>query len=79
MDVLFTRTFMPLWVLVLALALFLPVRQFIWVIYVRRAMRQGDVDEEQRQRLKRRAGATSALLSFVFSYLYASHLFQDAP
>jgi hypothetical protein len=79
MDALFTKDFMPLWAMVLALALFLPVRQLIWVIYVRRAMRQGDVDDDERTRLKRRAGLTSALLSFVFAYLYASHLFEPGP
>ena len=79
MDVLFTKTFAPLWALVLALALFLPVRQLIWVIYVRRAMRSGDVDEEERLRLRRRAGVTSALLCFVFAYFYTSHLFQSGP
>lgn len=79
MDVLFTKTYMPLWALVLALALFLPVRQLMWVIYVRRAMRQGEVDDDERRRLKRRASVTSALLSFVFAYLYTSHLFQGAP
>ena len=70
---------MPLWAFALAVALFWPVRQLIWVIYVRRAMRQGEVEEEERARLKRRAGMTSALLSFVFAYLYTSHLFQDVP
>ena len=79
MDVLFTKTYMPLWALILALALFLPVRHLIWVIYVRRALRQGEVGEDEHRRLKRRAGVTSALLSFVFAYLYASHLFQGAP
>ena len=70
---------MPLWAFALAVALFWPVRQLIWVIYVRRAMRQGEVEEEERARLKRRAGVTSALLSFVFAYLYTSQLFQDVP
>ena len=70
---------MPLWAIALAVALFWPVRQLIWVIYVRRAMRQGEVEEEERARLKRRAGVTSALLSFVFAYLYTSQLFQDVP
>lgn len=79
MEILFTRTFLPLWALLLALALFLPVRQLIWVIYVRRALRKSDIDEEERARLKRRAGVTSALLSFVFAYFYTSHLFQDVP
>jgi hypothetical protein len=79
MEILFTKTYMPLWVLVLALALFLPVRQLMWVIYVRRAMRRGEVDEEESRRLKRRAAVTSALLSFVFAFLYTSHLFQGGP
>ena len=79
MEALFTKPFMPLWALLLALALFFPVRQLIWVIYVRRAMRHAEIDEAERARLKRRAGVTSALLSFVFAYLYASHLFQDGP
>lgn len=79
MDALFTKNFMPLWAVVLALALFLPVRQLIWVIYVRRAMRQGEVDEQERTRLRRRAGVTSALLSLVFAYLYTSHLLGRGP
>ncbi len=79
MEALFTQDFMPLWAFALALALFFPVRQLIWVIYVRRATRQGEVDEEQRARLKRRAGITSALLCFVFAFVYTMHLFRDAP
>ncbi len=79
MEALFTKDFMPLWGLALALALFFPVRQFIWVMYVRRDNRQGEVDEEQRAHLKRRAGVTSALLCFVFAFIYAMHLFRDAP
>lgn len=79
MDALFTEAYMPLWALALALALFFPVRQFIWVIYVRRAMRRAEVDEAEKARLKRRAGVTSGLLCFVFSYLYTSYLFQGAP
>lgn len=79
MEALFTKDFMPLWALALALALFFPVRQFIWVMYVRRANRQGEVDEEQRVGLKRRAGVTSALLCFVFAFIYTMHLFRDVP
>ncbi len=79
MEALFTQDFMPLWAFALALALFFPVRQLIWVIYVRRATRQGEVDEEQRARLKRRAGITSALLCFVFAFVYTLHLFREAP
>ncbi len=79
MEALFNQDLMPLWAFALALALFFPVRQLIWVIYVRRATRQGEVDEEQRARLKRRAGMTSALLCFVFAFVYAMHLFREAP
>jgi hypothetical protein len=79
MEALFAKDFMPLWALALALALFFPVRQFIWVMYVRRDMRQGDVEEGERTRLKRRAGVTSALLCFVFAFVYTMHLFRDVP
>jgi type VI protein secretion system component VasK len=79
MEALFTEAFMPLWALVLALALFFPVRQLIWVIYVRRAARKAEVDAAERARLKRRAGVTSALLSLVFAFLYTSYIFQDVP
>ena len=79
MEALFAKDFMPLWGFALALALFFPVRQFIWVMYVRRAMRQGEVEDGERSRLKQRAGMTSALLSFVFAFVYAMHLFRDAP
>ena len=78
MEALFTKDFMLFWVLALGLALFFPV-QLIWVIYVRRAARQEEVDEAGRERLKRRAGVTSALLCFVFSFVYTMHLFRDAP
>ncbi len=79
MEALFAKDFMPLWALALALALFVPVRQLIWVIYVRRANRQGETDEAGRAHLKRRAGVTSALLCFVFASVYAMQLFRDTP
>ena len=79
MEALFARDFMPLWALALALALFIPVRQLIWVMYVRRANRQGETDEAGRAHLKRRAGVTSALLCFVFAFVYAMQLFRDTP
>ncbi len=78
MEALFTKDYMLLWALVLALALFLPVRRLIWVIYVRRAARQGEPDEAERARLRRRAGWTAALLCFVFSYLYSAYLLGGA-
>ncbi len=76
MEALFTPQYAPLWGLVLALLLFLPVRQLIWVLYVRRARKAADIDEAESRRLKRRASVTSALLCFVFSMIYAHQLFQ---
>jgi hypothetical protein len=64
-----------LWTLALAAALYLPVRKLIWVLYVRRAERDGNEDAARRGALKRRAGITAALLSFVFAYLYVATVF----
>ncbi len=57
---------------VLAAALFLPVRRLIWVIAVRRAERRLDrpTDDGERQALRRRAGWIAALVGLVFSFLY---------
>lgn len=79
MEALLTRDYWLFWMAVLALALFFPVRKLIWVLYVRRALRRGTVDEAERQRLLRRAGATAALVCFVFSYLYTDQLFRPGP
>ncbi len=67
----------PLWVVVLSTALFLPVRQLIWVLYVRKKQKaQGEVSEEEQKNLKKRASFTSILLCIVFSYLYVSQVFN---
>jgi hypothetical protein len=60
------------WTLVLAVALFYPVRQLIWTLSVRREERQlgGPTDETRRSALKRRASVTAALLCFIFAVLY---------
>jgi hypothetical protein len=79
MEALFTRDFFLLWMAVLALALFFPARQLIWVLYVRRAERQGATDEAERRRLRRRAGVTAALICFVFAFFYTDYLFGDRP
>ena len=76
MASLFTAEYAWVWIVALGLALFIPVRQLIWVLYVRRAERDGEEDPERRNRLKQRAGWTSALLCFVFSYFYVSNLFS---
>lgn len=79
MEVLFTKDYWLLWAVLLGLALFLPVRQLIWVLFVRRAERSGPIESDQRQSLKRRAALTSALLSFIFAVIYSQHLFKDGP
>ena len=79
MEALFTKDYVLLWAGALGLALFLPVRHLIWVIYVRRAVRKAEVDETERARLKRRAGVTASLICFVFAYLYMANLLGDAP
>lgn len=79
MEALFTKDYLWLWTLVLTAGLFLPVRQLIWVLYMRRAQGRGTVDEADGRRLKKRATITAALLSFVFSVFYTSYLFQGQP
>ena len=65
--------------MVLAGARFLPVRQFIWILSVRRALRHGGeemVGAAEQQRLKRRAGVTAGLLCFLFALAYVNYLFK---
>ena len=79
MAELFTEKYALIWIVALAAALFFPMRQMIWIISVRRAERDGDQNEERRGALKKRAGVTSALLAFVFAYLYTTVMFDGAP
>jgi len=67
----------PIWVIVLSVALFFPVRQMIWVLYVRKKQKsQTTVSEEEKIVLKKRATFTSVLLCIVFSYIYVSQVFN---
>ena len=67
----------PIWVVIFSTALFFPVRQLIWVLYVRRKQKeQKTVSDDEKRFLKRRATFTSALLSIVFSYLYVTQVFN---
>ena len=60
----------PIWVVVLTTALFFPVRQLIWVLYVRKKQKsQKVVSDEEKKVLKKRSNFTSLLLCVVFSYL----------
>ena len=67
----------PIWIIVLSVALFFPVRQMIWVLYVRKKQKsQGTVSEEEKITLKKRASFTSLLLCIVFSFIYVNQVFN---
>ena len=67
----------PIWVVVLTTALFFPVRQMIWVLYVRKKQKsQKIVSDDEKKQLKKRATFTSILLCVVFSYLYVIQVFN---
>ena len=67
----------PIWVVVLTAALFFPVRQMIWVLYVRKKQKsQKTVSDDEKMVLKKRATFTSVLLCIVFSYLYVTQVFN---
>jgi len=67
----------PLWIIVLSAVLFFPVRQLIWVLYVRKKQKtQKIVSDEEKKNLKKRASFTSILLSIVFSYIYVNQVFN---
>ena len=66
-----------IWVIVLSAALFFPVRQLIWVLYVRKKQKsQKTISGDEKEYLKKRATFTSVLLSIVFSYLYVGQVFN---
>jgi hypothetical protein len=65
----------PIWTLVLAAALFFPVRQLIWVLHVRKKQKkQKLVSDEEINILKKKATFTSIFLSLVFSYIYVNQV-----
>jgi len=67
----------PIWVVLLSTVLFFPVRQLIWVLYVRKKQKsQKVVSEEEKKILKKRATFTSVLLCIVFSYIYVNQVFN---
>jgi len=67
----------PIWIILLSLGLFFPVRQMIWVLYVRKKQKsQKEVSDDEKKILKKRATFTSVLLCIVFSYLYVTQVFN---
>ena len=80
MEALFTSEYRYLWIVLMTAALFIPVRQLIWVMTVRRAIRKGgkeEVGDAEQKRLKKRAACTAALVCFLFSLAYVSVLFRE--
>ncbi len=78
MEAIFSPDYAYLWAIILGIALFFPVRNLIYVLYVRRAMRtlQSELPQEETARLRRRASITAGLLCFVFAAIYTTHLFN---
>ena len=67
----------PLWIILLSVALFFPVRQLIWVLYVRKKQKaQKTVSDDEKKKLKKRATFTAVLLCIVFSYIYVNQVFS---
>ncbi len=67
----------PIWVIILTVALFFPVRKLIWVLYVRKKQKsQKTVSDDEKKQLKKRSTFTSLLLCIVFSYLYVIQVFN---
>jgi len=67
----------PLWIILLSMVLFFPVRKLIWVLYVRKKQKiQKIVSDEEKKTLKKRATFTSILLCIVFSYIYVNQVFN---
>ena len=67
----------PFWIILLGTVLFFPVRKLIWVLYVRKKQKtHGEVTEDDKKNLKKRANFTSVLLCIVFSYLYVTQVFN---
>ena len=67
----------PIWVIILSVSLFFPVRQMIWVLYVRKKQKsQKIVSDDEKKILKKRASFTSVLLCIVFSFIYVNQVFN---
>jgi len=67
----------PIWIILLTTVLFFPVRQLIWVLYVRKKQKsQKAVSDNEMKSLKKRSTFTSLLLCIVFSYLYVGQVFN---
>ena len=67
----------PLWITLLSIVLFFPVRKLIRVLYVRKKQKsQKSISEDEKNSLKKRAPFTAILLCIVFSYIYVKQVFN---
>ncbi len=68
-----------IWTLLLALALYFPIKKILYQLYMRKYFKdnpeQKELDDDLKNKLNKRARFTSLLLSFVFSYLYVQNVF----
>ena len=77
LTVFYTTFHDPLWVILLSIVLFFPIRKMIWVLYVRKKQKaQQSVSDEEKKFLKKRATFTAILLCVVFSYIYVKQVFN---
>ena len=77
LTVFYTTFHDPLWVILLSITLFFPIRKMIWVLYVRKKQKtQQSVSDEEKKFLKKRATFTAILLCIVFSYIYVKQVFN---
>jgi len=69
----------PIWTLTLFIALYFPIKKILYQLYMKKFFKDNpdkkDLDEENKNKLNKRARFTSILLSFVFSYLYVQNVF----
>ena len=77
MELLFSNQSWFLWAIALAIALFFPVRFFIWALFLNRKARKGEIlTPEQSQSMRHRTNLTTAILVYLFSLLYMYLLFH---
>ena len=61
----------PMWVILLSIALFYPIRQLIWVLYVRKKQKiQKSVSEEEKKTLKKEL----ILLQFFYQLFLVTYM-----
>ena len=79
MELLFSDRFWFLWAIALAIALFWPVRFFVWALLLNRKARKGEtLTLEQSNSLRKRTTLTAVIMAYLFSLFYMYILFHKA-